>query len=381
MKSEEGMQPREAGGTDRITYVTRPFLPPLAEFLPHLEAIWARRVLTNCGPLHQQLERELAEYLGVPQVSVFNNGTIALMVALRALGPPGDVITTPYSFVATANSILWAGGNPVFVDLEPGSFNIDPAAVEAAITPRTTAILAVHCYGNPCAVHEIEALARRRGIRVIYDAAHAFGVRYQDGSVLNFGDLSVLSFHATKVFNTFEGGAIVCRDTQTKAHIDRLRNFGFVSEDNVVDCGLNGKMNEFQAALGLVQLKHQAHVHAARKQIDTYYRAHLTGIPGIQVPPLPQATLPNFGYFPILVDGRHPLGRDGLWGRLKEAGIFARRYFYPIIPQTAAYTSRAPDGADAWPRARKAAAEVLCLPIFPDLDLAVMEQVVKIVRA
>lgn len=256
-------------------FVTQPYLPPLQEFVPYLESIWKSRVLTNCGPFHERLEQALCEYLGVEHIALFANGTLALVTALQSLRISGEVITTPYSFVATSHSLLWNGIEPVFVDIDPKTLNIDPAQVEAAITPHTTAILPVHCYGHPCDVDAIQRIADTYNLRVIYDAAHAFGVQCHGGSVLGHGDLSVLSFHATKVFNTFEGGAIVCPDAKTKIRIDRLKNFGHVGELNVVAPGINGKMSEFSAALGLLQLKHIDDAIARRKVIDVIYRERL----------------------------------------------------------------------------------------------------------
>ena len=236
-------------------YVTQPLLPDLQDFLPYLETIWENKVLTNAGPFHQQLEQALCDYLGVKHICLFANGTLALMTALQALRISGEVITTPYSFVATAHSLLWNGIKPVFVDVDPVTLNLDPGKIEAAITPHTTAIMPVHCYGQPCDVASIEKIADNYNLKVIYDAAHAFGVRHQGTSVLNYGDLSVISFHATKIFNTFEGGAIICPDAKTKLRIDRLKNFGFVDEVTVVAAGINGKMSEINAAFGLLQLK------------------------------------------------------------------------------------------------------------------------------
>src|SRR3979490_3193159 len=254
-------------------YVTKPFLPPLEEFIPYLEKIWSSKVLTNGGPYHQQLEAMLCEHLGVEHVALFTNGTIALITALQALRITGEVITPPYSFVATAHSLLWNGIKPVFVDIDPGTLNLDPGKIEAAITPQTTAIMPVHCYGHPCDVERIQAIADTYGLKVIYDAAHAFGVQCHCGSVLSHGDLSVLSFHATKVFTTFEGGAIVCPDAKTKQRVDHLKNFGYVDETIVVAPGINGKMNEFSAALGLLQLKGVDAALRRSKAIDARYRA------------------------------------------------------------------------------------------------------------
>lgn len=252
--------------------VTQPFLPELSEFIPYLEKIWDNKWLTNNGPFHQQLEKELCEYLGVDYISLFNNATIALITALQALRISGEVITTPYSFIATSHSILWNGLKPVFVDIDPDTFNIDPKKIEAAITPNTTAIMPVHCYSSPCEVEAIQEIADNYGLRVIYDAAHAFGVNYKGQSILRYGDMSILSFHATKVFNTFEGGAIICQDAKTKQRIDRLKNFGIADELTVTAPGINGKMSEINAAFGLVQLKHINSAIEQRRRIDLAYR-------------------------------------------------------------------------------------------------------------
>lgn len=262
-------------------YVTQPYLPPLSDFIPYLEQIWETKILTNGGPFHQQLEQELCDYLGVKYISLFTNGTLALVTALQALRITGEVITTPYSFVATAHSLLWNGIKPVFVDIDPITLNLDPAKIEAAITPQTTAILPVHCYGHPCDIKAIEKIADNYNLKVIYDAAHAFGVKDAGGSILRYGDLSVLSFHATKVFNTFEGGAIISPDAKTKQRIDHLKNFGFVDEVTVVAPGINGKMSEINAAFGLLQLQHIDDVIERRKEVDAVYREALANINGI----------------------------------------------------------------------------------------------------
>lgn len=361
-------------------YVTQPELPPLSEFLPYLERIWETRNLTNGGPYHRQLEEALCEYLGVSNLALFTNGTIALITALQALRITGEVITTPYSFVATAHSLLWNGIRPVFVDVDPNTLNMDPDRIEAAITPQTTAILPVHCYGHPCDVDRIESIAETYGLKVIYDAAHAFGVNCHCGSVLTHGDLSVLSFHATKVFNTFEGGAIVCPDAKTKQRIDHLKNFGFVNETTVVAAGINGKMNEFSSALGLLQLKGIDAALEKRQAIDGWYRQGLAGIPGIRCLAHSGETRSNFAYFPILVDSGYPLSRDALYERLAAQGIHGRRYFYPLISDFPMYRGL-PSAAHAnLPKARAAAASVICLPIYPALPREVVEQVVSIIR-
>jgi dTDP-4-amino-4,6-dideoxygalactose transaminase len=356
-------------------FVTQPYLPPLQEFVPYLESIWKSRVLTNCGPFHERLEQALCEYLGVEHIALFANGTLALVTGLQSLRISGEVITTPYSFVATSHSLLWNGIEPVFVDIDPKTLNIDPAQIEAAITPHTTAILPVHCYGHPCDVDAIQRIADTYNLRVIYDAAHAFGVQCQGGSVLGHGDLSVLSFHATKVFNTFEGGAIVCPDAKTKIRIDRLKNFGHVGELNVVAPGINGKMSEFNAALGLLQLKYIDDAIARRKVIDVIYRERLRGVKGLRCLGDSGEKVANYAYFPILVDDDYPISRDDLYQALKDVGIHPRRYFYPLISDFPMYRGLPSSHRDNLPVAAKAARQVLCLPIYPDLDLEVVEEI------
>jgi dTDP-4-amino-4,6-dideoxygalactose transaminase len=348
-------------------YVTQPYLPALDEFIPYLEQIWESKTLTNCGPMHQKLEAALAQYLGVDNIALFANGTLALVTALQALRITGEVITTPYSFVATAHSLLWNGIKPVFVDIDPNTLNLDPAKIEAAITTTTTAIMPVHCYGNPCDVAAIQQIADNYNLRVIYDAAHAFGVEDGGGSILRHGDLSVLSFHATKVFNTFEGGAIVCPDAKTKQRINYLKNFGFANEVTVVAPGINGKMSEVNAAFGLLQLKHVDRALARRREIDRTYRELLKGLPGLRCVEQPGQRKANCSYFPILVGPEYPLSRDELYQTLKDQNIFGRRYFYPLIsafPMYRGLTSAAPDNL---PTAVETAERVICLPIYPDL--------------
>jgi dTDP-4-amino-4,6-dideoxygalactose transaminase len=356
-------------------YVTQPFLPPLEEFIPYLEQIWENRVLTNCGPFHQELEAKLCEYLEVPYISLFTNCTIALVTALQSLRITGEVITTPYSFVATSHSLLWNGIKPVFVDVDPDTLNIDPAKIEAAITPQTTAILAVHCYGHPCDMDAIQRIADTYNLKVIYDAAHAFGVRCHCGSILTHGDLSVLSFHATKVFNTFEGGAIICKDEKTKIRIDQLKNFGHVGETNVVAPGINGKMSEFNAALGLLQLKHVHTAIARRGTIDSLYRQRLDAVKGIRCLPGGSETTPNYAYFPVLIKSDFPTSRNELFQQLKSIGINPRRYFYPLISDFPMYRGLPSAHRDNLPVAANAADRILCLPIYPDLDLATVHEI------
>ena len=363
-------------------YVTRPYLPPLTEFQTYLEQIWDNGILTNNGPIHQQLEAALAGALEVDHLSLFNNGTVALVTALQALGlePGAEVITTPFSFVATSHALMWNGLTPVFADIEPTNLNLDPTRIEAAITPRTQAILPVHCYGNPCDTAALQAIADRHGLKVIYDAAHAFGVRDAGGSVLRHGDFSVLSFHATKVFNTLEGGAIISPDAETKHRIDRLKNFGIVSETEVECVGINGKMNEVQAAFGLLQLNNIDAALAARGRVAARYRAALQDVAGITAVPLAGQNVANHAYFPILVDPAYPLDRDGLYDALRRENIYARRYFFPLIanlPMYADYPSAVPANL---PQANRLADQVLCLPIYPDLGEDDVERILDVVR-
>ena len=365
--------------TNKPVFVTQPHLPPLEDFIPYLQSIWDRKVLTNGGPFHQELEAELAKYLGVEYLSLFCNGTIALVTALQALRITGEVITTPFSFVATAHSLLWNGIKPVFADIDPDTFNLDPARVEAAITPQTTAIMPVHVYGHPCDVDAIQRIADNYNLRVIYDAAHAFGVRANGTSVLTHGDLSVLSFHATKVFNTFEGGAIICPDAKTKQRIDHLKNFGFVDETIVVAPGINGKMSEFNAALGLLQLKHVDKAIERRRVIDAYYRSKLSAIKGIKCRDEGTQEVANYAYFPILVQGEYPTSRDGLYQKLKDIGINSRRYFFPLISEFPMYRGLPSAHRENLPIATKSAQQVLCLPIYPDLDLADIDRIVNVI--
>lgn len=365
---------------DNPIYVTQPNLPPLEKFLPYLEEIWNNKVLTNCGPFHQQLEQALCDYLGVEYLSLFANGTLALVTALQALRITGEVITTPYSFVATAHALLWNGIKPVFVDIDPNTFNIDPNKIEAAITPQTTAILPVHCYGRPCNVDHIEAIADNYGLKVIYDAAHAFGVQCHCGSILNHGDLSVLSFHATKVFNTFEGGAIICPDAKTKRRIDHLKNFGFVDETTVVATGINGKMNEFSAALGLAQLQYIDSALAKRKEIYENYVEGLKDVVGIQCSLFDQMIRHNYAYFPILVQPEYPVSRDRLYHILKDRNIYCRRYFYPLITDFPMYRGLVSSAISNLPVAHKIASQVICLPIYPALEIGPQKDIVNIIQ-
>lgn len=365
--------------TTRIN-VTKPFLPPLEEFIPYLEKIWESHILTNNGPFHQEFEQKLCEYLGVKYISLFSNGTLALITALQALGIKGEVITTPFSFVATTHALWWNGIKPVFVDIEPSSCNIDPGKVEEAITPETTAILAVHVYGNPCNVIKLKDIADKNGLKLIYDAAHAFGVKQDGNSILNFGDLSILSFHATKVFNTFEGGAIICHDESMKKFLDNLKNFGF-EDGKVIASGINAKMNEFQAAIGLLQLKYIDKLIERRGKISDYYRMKFNKISGIRyledIPGVDHC----YSYFPILIHAEEfGSSRDVVYEKLAKHNIFGRRYFYPLISQFPTYQYMESSMPGRLPIAEKIAEEVLCLPIYPELELKDVKEICGILR-
>ncbi|HZZ04020.1 dTDP-4-amino-4,6-dideoxy-D-glucose aminotransferase VioA [Paraburkholderia sp.] len=365
--------------TNERIYVTQPHLAPLEEFIPYLRQIWDSKVLTNGGPFHQQFEAALCKYLGVRHLALFTNGTLALLTALQALRVTGEVITTPYSFVATAHSLVWNGIKPVFVDVDPATLNLDPARIEAAITPQTTAIMPVHCYGKPCDVEAIQKIADNYNLKVIYDAAHAFGVQTEAGSVLEHGDLAVLSFHATKVFNTFEGGAIICQDAKTKQRIDHLKNFGFVDETTVVASGINGKMSEINAAFGLLQLQHIDEALARRAQIDAMYRERLRDVSGIRCLPKAGEKVANHSYFPILVGPEYPISRDALYQKFRDQDIYARRYFYPLISDFPIYRGLPSARRENLAVAHAAAQQVLCLPIFPALTDNMLDRIVGLI--
>jgi dTDP-4-amino-4,6-dideoxygalactose transaminase len=365
---------------EKNIFVTRPLLPPLEEFIPYLENIWESQHLTNGGPYHQQLEKELADYLGVEHLCLFSNGTLALLTAFQVLGITGEVITTPYSFVATAHSLLWNGLTPVFVDTDPDTFNLDADKLEQAITPATTAILPVHCYGLPCNTRKIEELADAYGLKVIYDAAHAFGVKQNGVSVLRQGDLSVLSFHATKVFNTIEGGAIICHDAKMKQRIDYLKNFGFVNETTVVAAGINGKMNELQAAYGLLQLQHINKALDDRGRLYRHYNTLLADIPGISLISVPDDVTWNYAYYPIMVNEDFALTRDELYELLKENRIMARRYFYPLISSFFMYKFAESAKRENLPVAHQLADKVICLPLYPGLEEEVQHKIAGLIQ-
>lgn len=365
-----------------IITVTSPLLPSLDDFHELLKDIWDRRWITNMGEYHQELEKALAEYLHVPYVCLFTNGTLPLITALQALRITGEVITTPYSFVATTHSIWWNHCKPVFVDIDPATGNMDPEKIEAAITPATTCIMPVHCYGRPCDTKRIQEIADQYGLKVIYDAAHAFGVEvpaeeygleaYDDrglAGIMNAGDMSTLSFHATKVFNTIEGGALVVHDEKMKRHIDNLKNFGITDEVTVVAPGINGKMDEMRSAYGLLNLKHTDWAISQRRKVANTYREALRNVKGVSLTIMPKASAsdllrPNYSYFPILIDAEaFGMTRDELYFKMKEQGILSRRYFYPLISNIPTYRGLSSANKQNLPHANKMAEEVLCLPL------------------
>lgn len=361
--------------------VTSPLLPDLEEFHGLLKEIWNSKWITNNGSFHQQLEKELAEYLKVPYVSLFTNGTLPLITALQALRITGEVITTPYSFVATTHALWWNGIKPVFVDIDMRTGNLDPDKIEAAITPKTTAIMPVHVYGKPCETKRIQEIADRYGLKVIYDAAHAFGVEVDGESVLNAGDMSTLSFHATKVYNTIEGGAMVMRDEKTKQRIDYLKNFGFAGETTVVGPGINSKMDEIRAAYGILNLRQVDACIAARQRVANYYREALKDVEGISFFMDMPGVKHNYSYFPIFVDEKkYGVSRDDLYSRMKAANVLGRRYFYPLISDFSTYRGLESSDPSNLPNAHHMANTVLCLPMHHALSNSDLERVVDLIK-
>jgi dTDP-4-amino-4,6-dideoxygalactose transaminase len=361
--------------------VSSPLIPALEDFTPILQDIWSRKWLTNGGHYHEELEKALCEYLGVKYISLFCNGTLALVTALQALRISGEVITTPYSFVATTHSLSWNNIKPVFVDIDPITCNLDPEKIEAAITPNTTAIMPVHVYGNPCEMERIQNIADTYGLRIIVDAAHAFGVRSQGHSVLNFGDMSILSFHATKTYSTIEGGAIVCHDAKTKQRIDYLKNFGFKDEITVVAPGINAKMNEVQAAFGLLSLKQLDPAIEKRRWATEVYRKELKGIDGITFMDDLPGVKHNYSYFPIFVDQtKYGISRDALYFRMKEENILGRRYFYPLISEFPTYRGLPSSAPHNLPVAHKISSQIICLPMHHDLAEEDLQRVISVIR-
>ncbi len=360
--------------------VTSPLLPDLEEFHALLKEIWESRWITNNGSFHRTLEKELAAYLNVPCISLFTNGTLPLITALQALRITGEVITTPYSFVATTHALWWNGIKPVFVDIDPVTGNLDPERIEAAITPRTTAIMPVHVYGQPCDTERIHSIANQYGLKVIYDAAHAFGVQVEGKSVLNAGDISTLSFHATKVYNTIEGGAMVMQDEEMKQRIDYLKNFGFAGETEVVGPGINSKMDEMRSAYGLLNLRQVDAAIEARRLVALRYREALQNVPGIRVLQDIPGVRHNHAYFPIFIDAEaYGMSRDALYDRMKEHQVLGRRYFYPLISTFSTYRGLESAAPSNLPNAHKMADSVICLPMHHNLSEAEVDRIVKLV--
>ena len=365
---------------DKQITVTSPLLPDLEEFNELLKQIWDKKWITNNGSFHQQLERELAAYLKVPYISLFTNGTLPLITALQALRITGEVITTPYSFVATTHSIWWNGCKPVFVDIDPATGNIDPEKIESAITPRTTAIMPVHVYGKPCRTREIQEIADNYGLKVIYDAAHAFGVKVDGESILNAGDMSTLSFHATKVFNTIEGGAMVMKDAETKKRIDYLKNFGFANETTVVGPGINSKMDEIRSAYGLLNLRQVDAAIEARHQVAIKYREALKDVSGISFWNDMPGVRHNYSYFPIFVDAEeYGMTRDELYFKMKESNVLGRRYFYPLISTFSTYKGCPGANPENLPVATKMAEQVICLPMHHELRDEDIHRIIELI--
>ena len=366
---------------DKPIYVTSPLLPSLEDFTFLLKEIWESKMLTNNGNFHQKLEEELAKYLKVPYLSLFTNGTLPLITALQAMRITGEVITTPFSFVATTHSLWWNGIKPVFVDIEPETCNLDPSKIEAAITPRTTAIMPVHVYGKPCKTKEIQEIANKYGLKVIYDAAHAFGVEINGESILNFGDMATLSFHATKVYNTLEGGALVVHDEQTKNRIDYLKNFGFASETEVVAPGINSKVDEVRAAYGLLNLKQVDHAINSRRKVAIRYRDELQGVKGITFFNDIPGVRHNYSYFPIFINAEeYGMTRDELYFKMKEHNVFGRRYFYPLISTFSTYRGLDSANPDNLPIATQMSNNVICLPMHHALSENEVEYILQIIK-
>ncbi len=361
--------------------ITTPSLPPLTEFITYLEDIWESGIVTNNGHYHQEFEKALCEYLKIPYLSIFTNGTLPLTVALQSLQITGEVITTPYSFVATTHVIEYNGLTPVFVDVDYETCNISPEKIEAAITPKTSAIMAVHCYGNPCKINEITEIVNKYGLKVIYDAAHCFGIEISGKSILEYGDISTLSFHATKVFNTFEGGALICRDKETKAKIDKMKNFGFAGETEVTMPGINGKMDEIRAAFGLLQLKYLDTEIKKRTKIAKLYQENLKNILGINYFQEMENVKYNYSYFPVFINEQeYGKSRDELYEKLKKEWVFARRYFYPLISEFLPYKDLPSSNIKNLPNANKLSREILCLPMYANLEQDDVERICEIIN-
>jgi dTDP-4-amino-4,6-dideoxygalactose transaminase len=364
------------------TFVTQPTLPSKDEFDFYIKKIWESKTLTNCGSIHNELERELENFLKVDHVSLYNNGTIALMAAIKSLNLTGEVITTPYTFLATSHSIIWNNLTPVFVDIEENDFNIDPQKIEAAITDKTSAILPVQCYGRPCNQEKINEIAQKHNLKVIYDSAHSFNVEDSNGSILHHGDASIISFHATKSFNTFEGGAVITNSENHKSLVDSIRNFGMQNHGKDVGCeyiGLNGKLSEIHSAMGLLQLKEFNTQIEKRKNVDALYRTGLKDVTGINIPSIDHIRKYNYSYFPITVSKSFCMTRDELVVSLNEKGIFPRKYFYPLVSSFKAYEGKVRIHGEL-ENAKMAAERILCLPIYPELDDIKVEEIIDYIK-
>lgn len=360
---------------EQPVFVTKPFLPPLADYTDGLREIWNAAWLTNGGPVLRRFQAELAAYFDHPNLCLFNNGTLALQIALKGLGLEGDIVTTPFTFAATAHAAVWAGMRPVFADIEPDYYTLDPSAVEAAITPRTSAILAVHVYGHPCRLRALADIARRRGLVLIYDAAHAFGVRVDGRSIAHYGDVAMFSFHATKPYHSIEGGLLAFADARHRPAFERLKNFGIVSESEIVGLGTNAKMNEFQALMGLSVLPHLPRIVAARAAAACIYRERLAGAPGLRLPPaLPSSCEGNQAYQPVeIVESAARRSRDEVYAALKGCNVFCRRYFYPLLTDCHPYADA--QRSDGLPVARRVARQILCLPLHHDLSVECVHRI------
>lgn len=363
----------EKNQSNKPIYVTKPFLPDFKDFMEIASSIWDSNILTNNGPLHQELELRLAEYLQVPYVSLFNNATTALSQSISCLHLPkeSEVITTPFTFIATANVLIQNHLKPKFCDIEPNSFNIDPLQIETLITPQTKAILGVHCYGLPCKVDDIQSIAKKYDLEVIYDAAHAFGVKCHCGSILNHGRFSILSFHATKVFNTFEGGAVISHTLEDKLLIDKTRNFGFCSEFDADTFGLNAKLSEIHSAMGLSQLEYIDSIINDRKRVSDNYDSRLKSVSRLKVPDFSEPLSHNYSYYPIIISKNSPVSRDDLYDYLKSHNIYARKYFYPLVPDFSIYQNNLTSPLSPkpiLPNAILASNSVLCLPMYPFME-------------
>jgi dTDP-4-amino-4,6-dideoxygalactose transaminase len=357
-------------------FVTRPFIPPIQEYQDYIQQILESNHLTNQGPFHLKLEEMLCDYLDVKYISLFSNATIALMVAQKALKICGEIITTPYSFVATSNSIIWSGSKPVFVDIDRCTLSLNINSIRKKINKNTVAIMPVHCYGIPSSIIEIQKLADEYNLKVIYDACHAFGVKFNDKSILSYGDLSVISFHATKIFSTIEGGAIICPNKKLKDEVDSLKNFGFISEIDTDEIGINGKMSEISAAFGVAQLNHINEIFSSRKRIANSYFEGLINISGITMPLYHLKDIVNFSYFPILIESNFPVDRDFIYNHLKDLGIHTRRYFFPLIPDMSSYR-KIGFTSEQFEVASDVSNKILCLPIYPNLELSQIDFIIN----